>query len=108
MTYVVTENCINCKYTECVEVCPVDCFYEGPNFMVIDPDGCVDCGLCATECPVDAIVPENDLDGKNKQFLQLNKELVKRWEPIFEKKAPLVGAEKWGAVEDKLEFLVAS
>jgi ferredoxin len=61
MPFVVTDNCIKCKYTDCVEVCPVDCFHEGPNFLVIDPDECIDCTLCEPECPVNAIYPEDDV-----------------------------------------------
>ena len=68
MTFVVTENCIKCKYMDCVEVCPVDCFYEGPNFLVIHPDECIDCALCEPECPVQAIVSEDDLTDEQKQF----------------------------------------
>ena len=78
MTYVVTENCIKCKYTDCVEVCPVDCFHEGPNILVIDPDECIDCTLCVAECPVNAIYAEDDLPENQKQFTQLNAELAKK------------------------------
>ena len=76
MTFVVGENCINCKHTDCVEVCPVDCFYEGPNFLVIHPDECIDCALCEPECPVDAIFAEDELPDDQKQFLDLNAELA--------------------------------
>src|SRR3990167_4546009 len=76
MTFVVTEQCIRCKYTDCVEVCPVDCFYEGPNFLAINPDECIDCALCEPECPVDAIYSEDDLPEKYQPFLQLNAELA--------------------------------
>ena len=76
MTYVVGENCIRCKLTDCVEVCPVDCFYEGPNFLVIDPDECIDCDLCVPECPVDAIYAEDDLPEDQAEFLELNAELA--------------------------------
>jgi NAD-dependent dihydropyrimidine dehydrogenase PreA subunit len=64
MPFVVTENCIKCKHTDCVEVCPVDCFHEGPNFLVIDPDECIDCTLCEPECPVNAIFPEDLSKGR--------------------------------------------
>src|SRR4029077_9764226 len=74
MTFVVTDNCIKCKYTDCVEVCPVDCFYEGPNFLVIHPDECIDCALCEPECPVDAIFSEDELPENQQQFLALNAE----------------------------------
>ena len=79
MTFVVGENCINCKHTDCVEVCPVDCFYEGPNFLVIHPDECIDCALCEPECPVNAIFSEDELPAGEKEFLVLNKELAEKW-----------------------------
>ena len=76
MTFVVTDNCIKCKYTDCVEVCPVDCFYEGPNFLVIDPDECIDCALCEPECPAEAIFSEDELPADQVQFVELNADLV--------------------------------
>lgn len=79
MTFVVGENCINCKHTDCVEVCPVDCFYEGPNFLVIHPDECIDCALCEPECPVNAIFSEDELPDDQKEFLKLNKDLAEKW-----------------------------
>ena len=82
MTYVVTENCIKCKHTDCVSVCPVDCFYEGPNFLVINPDECIDCAVCVPECPIDAIVADNELTVGQKMFLDLNAELSKSWPRI--------------------------
>ena len=89
MTFVVTEACIKCKYTDCVEVCPVDCFHEGPNMLVIDPDECIDCTLCEPECPVDAILSEDDLSEDQEKFLQINTELSAKWPVIVEiKKAP--------------------
>jgi len=105
MTYVVTENCIKCKYTDCVEVCPVDCFHEGPNFLVIDPDECIDCTLCVPECPVNAIYAEDDLSDEMKQFLQLNAELAKTWPVITEKKPAPEDAAQWENVPDKLKHL---
>ena len=72
MTYVVTENCIKCKYTDCVDVCPVDCFREGPNFLVIDPDECIDCTLCVAECPVEAIYAADDLPAADQPFVAVN------------------------------------
>jgi ferredoxin len=75
MPFVVVENCIRCKYTDCVEVCPVDCFHEGPNFLVIDPDECIDCGACEPECPVTAIFPEEDVPVQLKQYVQLNRDV---------------------------------
>ena len=86
MTFVVTENCIKCKYMDCVEVCPVDCFHEGPNFLVIDPDECIDCTLCEPECPVEAIFSEEELPAGQEHFKQLNAELAKQWPVITEKK----------------------
>jgi ferredoxin len=105
MTYIVTENCIRCKYTDCVEVCPVDCFYEGPNFLVIHPDECIDCGLCEPECPADAILHEDDLTEAQEIFYQLNKELSEIWPNIKQRKAPLPDAEQWNGVTDKLKYL---
>ena len=75
MTFVVTENCIKCKYQDCVEVCPVDCFYEGPNFLVINPDECIDCALCEPECPANAIFSEDELPEGQEVFIELNVEL---------------------------------
>ncbi len=105
MTYVVTENCIKCKYTDCVEVCPVDCFHEGPNILVIDPDECIDCTLCVAECPVNAIYAEDDLPENQKQFTQLNAELAKKWPVITEKKPGPDDAAQWENVPDKLKHL---
>ncbi|MBI3575052.1 MAG: ferredoxin FdxA [Pseudomonadota bacterium] len=105
MTYVVTENCIKCKYTDCVEVCPVDCFHEGPNILVIDPDECIDCTLCVAECPVNAIYAEDDLPENQKQFTQLNAELAKKWPVIVEKKPGPDDAAQWENVPDKLKYL---
>lgn len=105
MTFVVTENCIKCKYTDCVEVCPVDCFYEGPNFLVIHPDECIDCALCEPECPVNAIVSEDDLTEDQKQFKELNAELSKSWPNITAKKEGLPDAKSWENVPDKLQYL---
>ena len=86
MTYVVTESCIKCKYTDCVDVCPVDCFREGPNMLVIDPDECIDCTLCVPECPVEAIFAEDDVPDAQKEFTALNAELSKVWKPLIERK----------------------
>lgn len=105
MTYIVTENCIKCKYTDCVEVCPVDCFYEGPNFLVIHPDECIDCALCEPECPIDAIVSDKVLREENEVFLKLNRELSQVWPVITEKKEALSDAAEWDGVENKLQFL---
>ncbi len=105
MTYVVLDNCIRCKYTDCVEVCPVDCFHEGPNFLVIDPEDCIDCTLCEPECPAEAIVAEDDIPEGQEQFLELNAELAKVWPVITEKKDGLAEAEQWDGVPDKLQYL---
>ena len=105
MTYVITENCIKCKYTDCVEVCPVDCFHEGPNFLVINPDECIDCSLCEPECPIEAIVSEDDLNDDNKHFLDLNKRLSSKWPIITELKEAPVDAKDWEGKENKLELL---
>jgi ferredoxin len=105
MTYVVTENCILCKYTDCVEVCPVDCFHEGPNFLVIDPDECIDCTLCVPECPAEAIFPEEELAEDQLEFLELNAELAREWPVITEKKDPLPDAEAWDGKPNKLQYL---
>ncbi len=105
MAYVVTENCIKCKFTDCVDVCPVDCFREGPNFLVIDPDECIDCTLCVAECPAEAIFAEDDLPAGQEQFAALNAEFSKTWPAIVERKDPLPGAEEWVKVKDKLDQL---
>lgn len=95
MTFVVTENCIKCKFTDCVDVCPVDCFHEGPNFLVIDPDECIDCSLCEPECPANAIHAEDEVPKDQQEFIQLNAELAKIWPTISEVKAHLPDAEEW-------------
>lgn len=105
MTYVVTENCINCKYTDCVDACPVDCFYEGSNFLAINPDECIDCGLCVPVCPAEAIYEENDLPDEQKQFIALNIELVKQWPRIEKIKSALTDADSWNGKSNKLEKL---
>lgn len=105
MTYVVMENCIRCKYTDCVDVCPVDCFHEGPNYLVIDPEECIDCALCEPECPAEAIVAEDDLPAGQQQFLALNAELAKLWPVITEVKSAPADADEWNGVEGKLQYL---
>lgn len=106
MPYVVTESCIQCKHTDCVTVCPVDCFHEGPNFLVIDPDVCIDCGVCQPECPVDAIRPHDQLRADQRMYLDLNKELAQVWPVIAEQKPALPQAEQWAKRENKLTELV--
>ncbi len=105
MTFVVTDNCIRCKYTDCVTVCPVDCFREGPNMLVIDPNECIDCNLCVPECPVDAIYAEDDLPDNKKNFTALNAELAAEWPAITAVKPPLPDADEWKHVENKLPYL---
>ena len=105
MTYVVTEACIKCKYTDCVDVCPVDCFREGPNMLVIDPDECIDCTLCVPECPVEAIFAEDDVPDAQKPFTALNAELAKVWKPIIERKPAPPDADEWAKVKDKKNLL---
>jgi len=107
MTFVVTEACIQCKYTDCVTVCPMDCFLEGPNFLVINPDECIDCSICVPECPVGAIVADTDLAPAQMHFLELNRELSRnrQWTRISHAKAPLPEHETWAGVADKLGLL---
>jgi ferredoxin len=105
MTFVVTENCIKCKYTDCVKVCPVECFHEGPNFLVIDPNECIDCALCEPECPAKAIVPDVDLSAQQTAFLPLNAELSRLWPVITAGKTPASDADDWDGKPDKLALL---
>ncbi len=105
MTFVVTESCIKCKYMDCVEVCPVDCFYEGPNFLVINPDECIDCALCEPECPVNAILSEDDLTEEQRPFLELNASLAEAWPNITTMKEAPLDARSWDTVKDKLQYL---
>jgi ferredoxin len=105
MAYVVTESCINCKYTDCVEVCPVDCFREGPNMLVIDPEECIDCTLCVPECPVEAIFAEDDVPDAQQKFIALNAELAKEWQPIRECRPAPSDAAQWAKVKEKKPLL---
>ena len=102
MAYVVLENCIRCKYTDCVDVCPVDAFREGPNFLVIDPNECIDCAVCVPECPVAAIYAEEDVPSDQRDFTLLNAELARQWKPITRTKPALPDADAWSKVHDKL------
>lgn len=102
VTYVVTEACIKCKYTDCVEVCPVDCFFEGENMLAIDPDICIDCGVCELECPIEAILPDTKEDAG--QWLELNSEYSKKWPNITRKKEPPPDANVWDKVPGKLKY----
>ena len=105
MTHVVTEACIRCRYTDCVDVCPVDCFHMGPNFLVIDPDECIDCAVCVPECPVEAIYAEEDLPEDQLHFIEINAELSQQWEVISRSIGPLPDAEEWKDVVGKLDEL---
>ena len=105
MTYVVTEACVKCKYTDCVNVCPVDCFKMGPNFLVIDPDECIDCAVCVPECPVDAIYAEEDLPEDQLEFVQINRDLALLWPTITKSIAPLEDAEHWSTVKLKRHLI---
>jgi len=105
MAFIVTEPCINCKYTDCVEVCPVDCFYEGKNFLVINPDECIDCALCVPECPVDAIFSEDELPKKYHKYIAINAKLSQKWPNISKKKMALPDADYWATVKDKDDLL---
>ena len=105
MAYVVTESCIKCKYTDCVEVCPVDCFYEGPEFLVIHPDECIDCGLCEPECPIEAIYADDELPENQIEFIEINAKLADVYENITEAKDALPDAENFKDIEEKVHFL---
>jgi ferredoxin len=105
MTHVVTENCIKCRYTDCVDVCPVDCFRVGPNFLAIDPDECIDCAVCVAECPANAIYAEEDVPGDQQAFTALNAELAAIWPSITKTIAPLADADEWKDKEGKLDLL---
>lgn len=106
MTHLVTENCIKCKHTDCVDVCPVDCFYEGPNFLAINPDECIDCAVCIPECPVNAIVADSDLEQEQRIFwTDLNQRLSAKWPNIREKKPALSDADVWADIPGKIDLL---
>jgi len=102
MTYVVTENCIKCKYMDCVEVCPVDCFYAGENMLVIHPDECIDCGVCEPECPAEAIKP--DTEPGIGDWLELNREFAAKWPNIARKEVPPPDGKEWDGVRGKLTY----
>ncbi|MBL6946639.1 MAG: ferredoxin family protein [Rhodospirillales bacterium] len=105
MTYVVIENCVKCKFMDCVEVCPVDCFYEGENFLAINPDECIDCGVCEPECPAEAIVP--DTEPGIEEWMERNRAFSqeKGWPVITKKGETAPDAEEWKDKPDKLQFL---
>ncbi len=100
MTFVVTDACVKCKYTDCVEVCPVDCFYEGENMLVINPDECIDCGVCEPECPIEAIKPESE---ELLNWVEINRDYAMQWPVITKKKEAPVDADQWKNVENKFE-----
>lgn len=103
MAFAVTEACIRCKYTDCVSVCPVDCFYEGETMLVINPDECIDCGVCEPECPATAIIPETAPDAQ--RWIELNGRLAAQWRNITDRRDPPADADSWKGVPDKLQYL---
>jgi ferredoxin len=105
MAFVVTENCIKCKYMDCVEVCPVDCFHAGSNFLVIDPNECIDCTLCEPECPAVAIFSEEELPAGQEKFKAINAELSSLWPVITEKGESPADSAEWDGKPDKLQYL---
>lgn len=107
MTFVVTENCINCKHSDCVEVCPAEAFHEGENFIVIHPDKCIDCELCVSACPVGAIFFETDLPAGQGEFIEINARYAALWPVIFNKKAAMNDALFWQGKPGKLQYLGA-
>jgi len=108
MTHVVTESCIRCKYTDCVDVCPVDCFRQGPNFLTIDPDECIDCAVCIAECPVEAIYADTDVPPDQQHMIALNAELAKLagWPSITKRTSPMPDADEWRERAGKLPELI--
>lgn len=105
MTHVVTEACINCRHTDCVETCPVDAFRAGPNFLVIDPEVCIDCGACVPACPVEAIYVDSDVPAGMEAYAELNAELSKIWPDITTKEKPMPDADHWATVAGKRSAL---
>jgi ferredoxin len=105
LAHVVTEVCIKCKHTDCVSVCPTECFHEGPNFLAINPEECIDCGLCVTECPIEAIFDANDLPTQAQHWIEVNSSLAQIWPIIVRKKPAAPDAEKWATVKDKMALL---
>jgi len=105
MAYVVTESCVNCRYTDCVDVCPVDCFKMGPNFLVIDPVECIDCAVCVPECPVNAIYAEEDVPDDQRPYIQINRDLAQTWPVITKSIAALPDADAWAEKLPKTQYL---
>ena len=105
MAYVVTESCVNCRYTDCIDVCPVDCFRLGPNFLVIDPVECIDCAVCVPECPVNAIYAEEDVPDDQRDYIQINRDLAQTWPVITKSIAALPDADAWAEKLPKTQYL---
>ena len=105
MAYVVTESCVNCRYTDCVDVCPVDCFKMGPNFLVIDPVECIDCAVCVPGCPVNAIYAEEDVPDDQRQYIEINRDLAQTWPVITKSIAALPDADAWAEKLPKTQYL---
>ena len=105
MPFVVTEPCVKCKYTDCVAVCPVSCFHEGENMLVIDPVECIDCGACVPECPAEAIFLDDDVPEKWKEYIALNERLAEQWPVLSNKRDPLPDADAWKGRADKRDQL---
>jgi ferredoxin len=105
MSFVVTESCIRCRFTDCVKVCPVECFHAGPEFLVIDPEVCIDCALCVPECPVEAIYSDTEVPSGQREFIRLNAELAQQWPVITQPEPHLPDAEQWRNVADKRHLL---
>jgi len=104
VTYLVIDNCIKCKHTDCVEVCPVDCFYEGENFLAINPEECIDCGVCEPECPANAIIPDNAIEGAElEKWMDINSKYSLIWPNITQKKEAPADADNWDGVPNKYE-----
>jgi ferredoxin len=105
MSFVVTENCINCKHTNCTDACPANCFHEGANFLVIDPRECIDCALCVPVCPSGAIMEARNVPADQRAFIRLNAELAAIWPSIMQSKSPPPDMEEWEDVPDKRAML---
>ena len=105
MAHIVCEPCVDCKYTDCVAVCPVDCFHEGVNFLAIDPETCIDCGLCTPECPTTAIFAEEDMPEKWSAYVEINAKYACDWPVIDAQKEPLPGADDAAKEDDKKSLL---
>lgn len=102
MAFVVTDACVKCKYTDCVDVCPVDCFYEGENMLVINPDECIDCGVCEPECPIEAIKPESE---ELLEWVEINRQYAQNWPVLTAKKDALPEAEEFKKIKDKKSLI---